>query len=64
MYTARLNALNVETEQCLESKRVDLLWDEEENGNLRIQIETKSLELEEGLGVDEAGDEVGGPNEF
>ena len=64
LYTARLNALNVETEQCLESKRVDLLWDEEENGNLRIQIETKSLELEEGLGVDEAGDEVGGPNEF
>ncbi len=64
LYTARLNALNVETEQRLESKRVDLLWDEEENGNLRIQIETESLELEEGLGVDEAGDEVGVPNEF
>ena len=64
LYTARLNALNVETEQRLESKRVDLLWDEEENGNLRIQIETKSLELEEGLGVDEAGDEVGVPSEF
>ena len=53
LYTARLNALNVDTEQRLESKRVYLLWDKEANGGLDIQIQEESLEMEEGFGVDE-----------
>jgi len=53
LYTARLNALNVETEQRLEGKRAYLLWDEEANGGLGIQIEEESLEMEEGYGLDE-----------
>ena len=52
LYTARLNALNVEAEQRLESKRVYLLWDGEANGGLGIQIEAEGLEMEEGFGVD------------
>ena len=53
LYTARLIALNVETEQRLEGKRAYLLWDEEANGGLGIQIEEESLEMEEGYGLDE-----------
>ena len=56
LYTARLNALNVETEQRLESKRVYLLWDNEANGGLGIQIEEGFLDMEEGFGVDEDSD--------
>ena len=56
LYTARLKALNVETEQRLESKRVYLLWDNEANGGLGIQIEEGFLDMEEGFGVDEDND--------
>jgi hypothetical protein len=56
LYTARLSALNVETGQRLERKRVDLLWDNEENGGLGIQIQRGNLEMEERFGVDEDND--------
>ena len=60
LYTARLNALNVETEQRLEAKRAYLLWDEEANGGLGIQIEEESLNMEEGYGLDEESAEEEG----
>lgn len=53
LYTSRVNALNVETEQRLEGKRAYLLWDKEANGSLGILIEGESLKMEEGFGVDE-----------
>ena len=60
LFTARRIALNVESEQRLEDKRAALLWSEEVNSNLRIQIEEISLELEEEHGVSEVVEEVGG----
>lgn len=57
LYTARLIALNVESEQRLEDKRADLLWKEEVNSGLSLKVEAVSLDLEEGLRVgDEEGD--------
>ena len=50
LYTAHLKAVNVETAQRLESKRKELHWGDESNGDMGIQIEERSLKMEEGFG--------------
>ncbi|MCH2106438.1 MAG: hypothetical protein MK291_07350 [Planctomycetes bacterium] len=50
LYTAHLKAVNVDTAQRLESKRKQLHWGDESNGDIGIQIEERSLKMEEGFG--------------
>ena len=58
LYTAHLKAVNVETGQRLESKRKALQWSDEANGGIGIQIEERSLQMEEGFGVGGEPDEL------